>query len=195
MFVLPKSHMHLREKARLGMQRMRVAVRKIMHNRFRHLIDWVKVRYGRQVSVLEERDMNTFVIIRFRLAAGYVLHVNLVFAPGTHEIECTVHPVPQRSYLRYLVTNANGNDEIKVDMPQVALGREVKVLADVQVENANTAHYFNAKRVWATLVRTGLRFKLSLKTEPMPHLKVLLRTVLGENRLAILNGRLTPPNV
>jgi hypothetical protein len=195
MFVLPKSRRQLQVKARLGMQRMRVAFKKIMLKRLHDLIDWVKMRYGRQVSVLEERNMNTFVIVRFRLAGGYVLHVNLGFAPGTNEMECTVHPVPQSSYLRYLVTNANGNDEITVEMPLVAIGREVKVLADFQVEAANTAHYFNAKRVWATLVRTGLQFKLSLKTEPMPRLKVFLRTVLGKNRLAILEGTLTPPNV
>ena len=193
MFVLPKSRRQLQVKARLGMQRMRVAFKKIMLKRLHDLIDWVKMRYGRQVSVLEERNMNTFVIVRSRLAEGYALHVNLRFVPGTNEMECTVHPVPQRCYLRYLVTNANGNDEIKVEMPQFEIGTEVKVLADFGT--ANAPHYFNAKRVWATLVRTGLQFKLSLKTEPMSRLKVFLRTVLGKNRLAILEGTLTPPNV
>ncbi len=193
MVVLSKYHRLLRATARLGMQRMRVAVRKIMHNRLHHLMDWVKMRYGREVSVLHERNMNSFEITRYRLAQGYELHLSLSFAPGTNEIECTLHPVLHESYLSYLVTNANGDDMITMQMPHVAMGGEVRVLADFGTYT--DPYYFNAKRVWATLLRTGLRFKLSLKTEPMPQLKVFLCTVLGQNRLAILNGRLTPPNV
>ena len=192
MFVLPKRRKRLLQMARSGMERMRAAFRRIMRNRLHHLVDWVKARYGREVSVLEDEGdtVSSFVITRFRLAGGGTLHMDVSLTSRMNEITLTLHPVNERSHLWYLVRDANGNYMMTNMMPRVAMDGEVRVLTDLSTPGATV--YFRANRVRTMSSQEGLEICLPLKIMPMPKIKMLIRTLLGTSAAAD-DESLTPP--
>ena len=203
MFVLPKRRKHLLDMARLGMERMRAAIKTarwqlciaqtnamiirvygrhkqlVMRERLHHLIDWVKVRFAGQVSVSDTHNMSSFLISR----VDRELYLKIMHSSRMNGVKCQLYPVHETSHLCYLIRDNDGNGIMTTKMPQVAMEDEVKVATDSSVQG--NIRCFKAKRAMITTHDEGLKFNFSMRR--VPPLKIFLRTVLDEDQLVVID--------
>ena len=201
MFVLPKRRKHLLDMARLGMERMRAAIKTArwqlciaqtnamiirvttrhkqltMRKRLHDLIDWVKGRFAGQIFVSDTHNMSSFLISR----VDRELHLKIMHSSQMNGVKCLLYPVRETSHLQYLVRNSDGNNIMHDTMPQVDMNEEVRVCTDYSDEGI--IHYFKAKRVMITTHDEGLTFVFNMKN--VPQLKIFLRTMLDEDQLVV----------